>query len=160
MAEVVDEYVRERIVRLAFDGDHRRFDRFVKKLRKAVPDDAQVILRGSAVTGYRWADGLPFDADGHGTSDLDVTFISAQLLDLWNEFYIPRLHTLPLSDDNPDACPPLNNLRHKLCRLAGRPVNLQATAGLVQFVRDVVFDQPYYTIIKKSDENSRETPAA
>ena len=69
-------------------------------------------------------------------------------------------HTLPLSEDNPDACPPLNNLRHKLCKLAGRPVNLQATAGMVQFVRDVLFDQPYYTIIQKSDENGRETSAA
>jgi hypothetical protein len=160
MAEVPDESVRERIIRLAFDGDANRFERFVNMLRRAVSKNTEVILRGSAVTGYRWADGEPFDAEGPGTSDLDVTFLGAEMLDLWEEFYIPKLHTSPLCDENPNACPPLNNLRHKLSKLAGRPVNLQASVGLVQFARDVLFDQPYYTLIEKSDENDRETSAA
>ena len=160
MPELADNEVRERIVRLAFDGDEARFRRFVNMLRKAAPENTQVILRGSAVTGTRWEDDQPFDADGPGTSDLDVTFIGAELLDLWQTFYIPRMHTAPLSEDSPDVCPPLNNLRSKLCRIARRPVNLQATIGLVQFVRDVLFDQPYYTLIDKSDERDRETSAA
>ena len=160
MAEGPDESVRERIIRLAFDGDANRFERFVNMLRRAVSKNTEVILRGSAVTGYRWADGEPFDAEGPGTSDLDVTFLGAEMLDLWEEFYIPKLHTSPLCDENPNACPPLNNLRHKLSKLAGRPVNLQASVGLVQFARDVLFDQPYYTLIEKSDENDRETSAA
>ena len=160
MAEAPDESVRERIIRLAFDGDANRFERFVNMLRRAVPKNTEVILRGSAVTGYRWADGEPFDAEGPGTSDLDVTFLGAPMLDLWEEFYIPKLHTLPLCDENPNACQPLNNLRHKLSKLAGRPVNLQASVGLVQFARDVLFDQPYYTLIEKSDENDREPSAA
>ena len=160
MAETADESVRERIVRLAFSGDESRFERFVNMIRRAVPDGTQVILRGSAVTGYRWADDQPFDVDGPGTSDLDVTFLSADMLEMWETYYIPLLHTTPLSDDNPDACPPLNNLRSKLCRLAGRPVNLQASASFVQFARDVLFDQPYYTIIEKSGESDRETSAA
>lgn len=160
MAEEPDESVRERIIRLAFDGDANRFERFVNMLRRAVSKNTEVILRGSAVTGYRWADGEPFDAEGPGTSDLDVTFLGAEMLDLWEEFYIPKLHTSPLCDENPNACPPLNNLRHKLSKLAGRPVNLQASVGLVQFARDVLFDQPYYTLIEKSDENDRETSAA
>ena len=160
MAEVPDESVRERIIRLAFEGDANRFERFVNMLRRAVSKNTEVILRGSAVTGYRWADGEPFDAEGPGTSDLDVTFLGAEMLDLWEEFYIPKLHTSPLCDENPNACPPLNNLRHKLSKLAGRPVNLQASVGLVQFARDVLFDQPYYTLIEKSDENDRETSAA
>jgi hypothetical protein len=160
MAEVPDESVRERIIRLAFDGDANRFERFVNMLRRAVSKNTEVILRGSAVTGYRWADGEPFDAEGPSTSDLDVTFLGAEMLDLWEEFYIPKLHTSPLCDENPNACPPLNNLRHKLSKLAGRPVNLQASVGLVQFARDVLFDQPYYTLIEKSDENDRETSAA
>lgn len=160
MAEVAGEAVRERIIRLAFNGDASRFERFVNMLRRAVPRGTQVILRGSAVTGYRWADNLPFDADGPGTSDLDVTFLGADMLELWESFYIPRMHTTPLSDDYPEACPPLNNLRSKLSRLAGRPVNLQASIGLVQFARDVLFDQPYYTLIEAPDEDERETPAA
>lgn len=160
MAEVDDESVRERIIRLAFDGDAARFHRFVNLLRRAIPAGTQVILRGSAVTGYRWADDQPFDADGPGTSDLDVTFLGAEMLDLWETFYIPKLHTTPLSEDYPEACPPLNNLRRKLCRLARRPVNLQASVNLVQFMRDVIFDQPYFTLIEKSDESGRETSAA
>jgi hypothetical protein len=160
MDELPEATMRERIIRLAFGGHERRFRKFVNMLRRAVPASTEVILRGSAVTGYRWADGQPFDAEGPGTSDLDVTFLGAEMLDLWQDFYIPRMHTTPLCDDNPDACPPLNNLRHKLSKLAGRPVNLQASVGLVQFARDVLFDQPYYTLIKRSDENDRETPAA
>jgi hypothetical protein len=160
MSEVPEDAMRERIIQLAFDGEEARFEKFVKLLRRAVSRETEVILRGSAVTGYRWADGQPFDAEGPGTSDLDVTFLGADMLELWQDFYIPRMHTTPLCDENPDACPPLNNLRHKLSKLAGRPVNLQASVGLVQFARDVLFDQPYYTLIKKSDENDRETSAA
>jgi hypothetical protein len=160
MAESSDDSVRDRIVSLAFDGDPARFRRFLNMLRKAAPPNTQIILRGSAVTGTRWEDNQPFDVDGPGTSDLDVTFIGADILDLWQAFYIPKMHTSPLSDENPDACPALNNLRSKLCRIAKRPVNLQASIGLVQFARDVLFDQPYYTLIEKSDENDRETSAA
>ena len=160
MGEEPRKAVRERIIRLAFDGHERRFKRFVDMLRRAVPRSTEVILRGSAVTGFRWADGQPFDAEGPGTSDLDVTFLGAEMLELWEDFYIPMMHSTPLCDDNPDACPPLNNLRHKLSKLAGRPVNLQASIGLVQFARDVLFDQPYYTLIKRSDESDRETSAA
>lgn len=158
MAEAEDsEVVRERILRLAFDGDGARFRRFVNLIRRVVPADTQVILRGSVVTGSRWADGQPFDADGPGTSDLDVTFLSAEMVQLWEDSYIPKLHTVPLSDDYPDACPPLNNLRHRLSRLAGRPVNLQASSSFVQFARDVLFDQPYFTLIEPADESARET---
>jgi hypothetical protein len=160
MAEVEGSAVRARIIELAFNGDETRFERFVNMLRRAVPHDTQVILRGSAVTGFRWADDQPFDADGPGTSDLDVTFLGADMLELWETFYIPRMHTTPLSEEHPEACPPLNNLRGKLCRLAGRPVNLQASISLVQFARDVLFDQPYYTLIPTPDENDRETSAA
>jgi hypothetical protein len=161
MAEVEDyQVVRERILRLAFNGDDSLMQRFVNTIRKAVPPEAQVILRGSAVTGMRWADGQPFDADGPGTSDLDVTFLSAEMVQLWEDSYIPKLHTVPLSEEHPDACPPLNNLRHRLCKLAGRPVNLQASTDLVQFARDVLFDQPYFILIEPSDENAGETPSS
>ena len=147
--------VRDRIVRLAFAGDEGRFTRFVDSLREVTPRDAEVILRGSAVTGTRWADGQPFDADGPGTSDLDVTFIGGDLIKHWDSHYIPGLHTVPLSDEHPEACPRFLSLRHELCRLAGRPVNLQATTSLVQFARDVLFDQPYYTLIEKVSEDGR-----
>jgi hypothetical protein len=141
----------DRVVRLAFAGDRARFDRFIGELRAATPRDASVILRGSAVTGARWADGQPFDDEGPGTSDLDVTFVGGGMLHHWDEFYIPGLHTVPLSDEHPDACRELADIRQSLSRLAGRPVNLQATTGLVQFVRDVVMDQPYVTLIENRE---------
>ena len=145
--------VRDRIVRLAFQGDEGRYAHFVESLRAVTPADAEVILRGSAVTGTRWADGQPFDADGPGTSDLDVTFVGGDLIKHWDSHYIPGLHTVPLSDEHPDASPRFLSLRHELCRLAGRPVNLQATTSLVQFARDVLFDQPYYKLIEKVSED-------
>lgn len=153
MPEETSESTRDRIIRLAFNGDERRFHDFVAALRDVTPGDGEVILRGSAVTGTRWSDGEPFDADGPGTSDLDVTFISGDVLGLWTAFYIPGLHTVPLSDDRPDACPPFIPLRRRLCELAGRPVNLQASTNLVQFARDVLFDQPYYTLIEKPGDS-------
>ena len=141
----------ERVIRLAFGGDRARYARFLSELRAVTPDDAQVILRGSAVTGARWADNQPFDADGPGTSDLDVTFVGGGMLRRWDEFYIPGLHTVPLSDEHPDACREFSPLRGTLSRVAGRPVNLQATTSLVQFARDVIFDQPYVTLIESRD---------
>jgi hypothetical protein len=141
----------DRVVRLAFGGDRARFACFLDALRDVTPPEASIILRGSAVTGHRWPGGQPFDADGPGTSDLDVTFIGGDLCRLWESFYIPGLHTVPLSDEHPDAAPTLTPLRRALCAIAGRPVNLQATTSLVQYLRDVVMDQPYLTLVEEGE---------
>src|SRR3954471_1384296 len=146
-AEEPKQTTIERLIELAFKGDRQRYDDFISRLQAVTPEDGAVILRGSAVTGYRWADNAPFDIDGPGTSDLDVTFVGGGMLRRWDEFYIPALHTVPLSDEHPDACREFTELRRSLCRIAGRPVNLQATTSLVQFARDVIFDQPYVTLI-------------
>ena len=149
--EMRPDEVRDRIVALGFGGDRARWDEFVRAVREATPPDVTIILRGSAVTGQRWADGAPFDADGPGTSDLDLTFVGGDLLKLWHEFHIPGLHSVPLSDEHPDACPTLLPLRRALCALAGRPVNIQATSDLVQYGRDILLDQPYFTVIDADD---------
>jgi predicted nucleotidyltransferase len=141
--------VRDRIVRLAFDGDRGRYDAFVRTLREAIPPDVSVILRGSAVTGTRWRSDIPFDADGPGTSDLDLTLVSGDMVRLFDVHYIPGLHTAPLSDAHPDASATLAPLREALMAIASRPVNIQATSNLLQFVRDVVMNQPYFTIIER-----------
>lgn len=148
--------VRERIVQLGFGGDEGRFEAFLDRLREKTPPEAEVILRGSAVTGWRWSDGQPFDADGPGTSDLDVTFVGGELVKLWNEYHIPGVHTVPFGEDHPDACPPLEPLRRELCLLARRPVNLQATTGLVQYIRDVIMEQPYVVLIERRDGSEEE----
>ena len=146
------EEVRDRIIRLAFDGDRERYELFLKTLREAIPPDVTVILRGSAVTGYRWHTDIPFDADGPGTSDLDLTLVSGDMVKLFDVHYIPGLHTAPLSDAHPDASATLHPLRSALCEIARRPVNIQATSNLLQFVRDVVMNQPYFMMIEPDAE--------
>jgi len=141
--------IRERVIRLAFGGDERRFDDVVRIIADATPAGVQVILRGSAVTGHKWLSKVPFDADGPGTSDLDVTFVGGGMITLFREFHIPGIHSVPLSEAHPFASHALAPLRKELCALAGRPVNLQATTWFVQFVRDLFMRQPYLRLVNK-----------
>jgi len=143
------ETIRDRVVRLVFDGERRRFEEFVQVLTDATPAGVDVILRGSAVTGHKWMSDQPFDADGPGTSDLDVTFVGGSMVTLFREFHIPGIHSAPLSEAHPFASPALGPLRKRLCAMAGRPVNLQATTSLVQFARDVLMNQPYLVLLQK-----------
>jgi len=141
--------IRERVVRLAFGGDERRYAEFVQVLADATPAGVDVILRGSAVTGHKWMSDEPFDADGPGTSDLDVTFVGGSMVTLFREFHIPGIHSAPLSEAHPFASPALGPLRKRLCAMMGRPVNLQATTSLVQFARDILMSQPYLVLLQK-----------
>lgn len=145
------DVIRQRVMHLAFGDDALRFEQFVHTIADATPAGVQVILRGSAVTGHKWMSEEPFDADGPGTSDLDVTFVGGGMVTLFREFHIPGIHSVPLSEAHPFASPPLGDLRKRLCAMVGRPVNLQATTSLVQFVRDVVMDQPYLVLLKKPE---------
>ncbi|HEY0386469.1 MAG TPA: hypothetical protein VGC64_10680 [Pyrinomonadaceae bacterium] len=150
VSEMTEEEVRLRIVRLGFDGDRRRLEEFCEQLRAGLPQGTGVVLRGSAVTATRWEDGQPFDADGERTSDLDVTLVGSEVMQFWSKdaFYIPGLHTKPLGDKDPGIAPALNPLRESLQRLVKRPVNFQATSNLILFARDVLFNQPYFTLIE------------
>jgi hypothetical protein len=152
--------IRDRVTHLAFGGDPARFDEFVKVIDQATPAGAAVILRGSAITGHKWHSEEPFDGDGQGTSDLDVTFVGGDMVMLFREFHIPDVHSVPLSDEHPFASPQLSPLRKKLCEMTGRPVNLQATTSLVQNVRDAVMDQPYLVLLDKRDEKPEDEPDA
>ena len=151
--------IRDRVTRLAFGGDPRRFDEFVRVIEEAIPAGVEVILRGSAVTGHKWHSDEPFDADGPGTSDLDVTFVGGDMVSLYRDFHIPGLHSAPLSEAHPFASHALAPLRKRLCAMTGRPVNLQATTSLVQFVRDVVMDQPYLVLLKKPADDEADDEA-
>jgi hypothetical protein len=141
--------IRERVTQLVFGGDARRFDEFVRVLSEETPAGVEVILRGSSVTGHKWGSDEPFDSDGPGTSDLDVTFVGGDMVTLFREFHIPGIHSAPLSEAHPFASTALGPLRKRLCALTQRSVNLQATTSLVQYVRDVVMDQPYLVLLKK-----------
>ncbi|HEX8096870.1 MAG TPA: hypothetical protein VF507_02485, partial [Pyrinomonadaceae bacterium] len=61
--EMTDEEKRVRVIRLGFGGDEKLFERFLKMLRRGLPEGTGVALRGSALTAERWEDGSPFDAD-------------------------------------------------------------------------------------------------
>lgn len=144
---------RANVIRLAFGDDASRFEAFCQRVRAALPEDTSVILRGSAVTGTRWKDGAPFDADGPGTSDLDLTFVGEPALAYYKPsgFFVPGVHSRPLSDEDPDIAPALVPLRQELMAMAGRPVNIQASRDLVIQFRGDLLGQPYLTLIQKDE---------
>jgi hypothetical protein len=148
--------MRERVIRLAFGGDPQRFNEFLRVLGDATPDGVDVILRGSSVTGHKFGSDEPFDGEGPGTSDLDVTFVGGDMVMLFREFHIPGIHSAPLSEAHPFASPALGPLRDRLCAMTKRAVNLQATTSLVQYVRDVAMDQPYLVLLKKPKADEAE----
>ena len=152
--EMSDDEIRDRITKLGFGGDSALFNRFCDRLREGLPVGTGVALRGSVVTNERWSNGQPFDGNGEGTSDLDVTLIGRRVMEYWDseEFYIPGLHTKPLGDQHSDIAPGMEPLRRSLQEMVGRPVNFQATSNLVLFVRDILFDQPYFMLFEP-DEN-------
>ena len=148
--------MRMNLVHLAFGGDARRLEEFCQTIRHAVPEETAAVLRGSAITGLRWDDNAPFDADGPGTSDLDLTLVGNEVLELYSPlkgFFIPGVHSKPLSDKDPDICPALVPLRTELMRMVGRPVNIQATRDWVMFFREHVMGQPYLTLLGKLEED-------
>lgn len=160
--DLTETQKRENFIRLVFNGDERRYAEFCDTVRLAIPEGVGAVIRGSAVTGMRWRDGAPFDADGAGTSDLDLTLIGGDALKMFalNGFFVPGLHSRPLSDDDPDIAPELVSLRQKLMNMVGRPVNIQATGDLVMFLRGDLLGQPYLTLVARPDATVNPTPAS
>jgi hypothetical protein len=148
---MASEQIAGRIIRLAFDGDRLRFKEFCTKLKSGLPEGTEVAFRGSVITNKRWEDGTPFDEKGRGTSDLDVTLVGDKVMEYWDKdaFYIPTLHTRALCDKEPTIAPGLNPLREELQKIAARPVNFQATSNLILYARDVLFGEPYFTVIEE-----------
>jgi hypothetical protein len=142
--------MRRRVIDLAFGGDEARYLEFLRILRDGLPAGTAAVLRGSSVTGERWEDGAPFDFEGPGTSDLDLTLVGTEILELFDPgcgFYIPGVHTKPLSEKDPDIAPRLLPLRRRLMELVARPVNIQATRDFVMLVRERLMRQPYLTLV-------------
>jgi hypothetical protein len=152
--ELTDAEKRENVIRLAFDNDPRRLETFVELIQQVIPEHTGVVLRGSAVTGFRWKDKAPFDADGPGTSDLDLTLVGSRILEYYNPvtgFFVPGVHSRPLSDDDPDIAPGLQQLRAELMAMVKRPVNIQGTRDFVMYLRGELLGQPYLTLVEKHD---------
>ncbi len=150
--ELTTEQKRENLIRLAFGGSRQAMEAFVGTVRDAIPPGTGVILRGSAVTGQRWKDGAPFDADGPGTSDLDLTLVGGDdVMALYKltGFFLPGVHSRPLSDEDPDIAPTLIPLREQLMEMVKRPVNIQGSRDAVIYFRGELMGQPYLTLIDK-----------
>ena len=145
--------MEETFIKLAFGGHASRYDEFRQLVAAILPANASAVVRGSAITGQRWKDGAPFDADGPGSSDIDLTLVGAELLSHFSVdgFWVPGIHSRPLSDEDPDIAPTLVPLRERLMALSGRPVNIQATRDVVMAFRGDLLGQPYLTIIGKAE---------
>ena len=153
--ELTEREKRDLVIDLAFGGDRECYEQFCRCVREAIPEGTGVVLRGSAVTGQRWKDGAPFDADGAGTSDLDLTLVGDEVIGLFKVtgFWVPGVHSRPLSDEDPDIAPDLIPLRQKLMAMVNRPVNIQATRDFVMYLRGELIGQPYLTLIDKPDQD-------
>src|SRR3954469_16024049 len=147
--DLTEAQKRENVIRHAFGGDAQGFQSFCDVVRQAVPPGTTVVLRGSAVTGQRWKDGARFDADGPGTSDLDLTLVGHKALEFFKVtgFFVPGVHSRPLSDEDPDIAPALVPLRRALMAMVGRPVNIQASRDIVLQFRGDLLDQPYLILL-------------
>ena len=155
--ELTGEEKRRNVVSLAFGGSEERLNEFVETIRQAIPPGTGVVLRGRAVTGVRWKDQAPFDADGPGTSDLDLTLVGGdEVIGLYKVagFFVPGIHSRPISKDDPDIAPDLTPLRERLMEMVGRPVNIQATRDFVMYLRGEVIGQPYLVLIDKDEWSS------
>jgi len=155
-SELTDDQKRDNVIRLAFGGSPDRYHAFLDVVRAAIPPNTGVVLRGSAVTGHRWNDGAPFDADGPGTSDLDLTLVGDEAIKLFKitGFFVPGIHSRPVSDDDPGIAPDLAPLRDRLMAMTGRPVNIQASREIVMYLRGDLLGQPYLMLIARVDEAS------
>jgi hypothetical protein len=151
--ELTEAEKRDNVIRLAFDNDPGKLDAFVQLIKDAIPPNTGVVLRGSSVTGYRWKDKAPFDADGPGTSDLDLTLVGSRILEYYKVtgFFVPGVHSRPISKEDPDIAPGLIPLRERLMEMVKRPVNIQGTRDFVMYVRGELLGQPYLTLVEKSD---------
>jgi hypothetical protein len=153
-AELTGPEKKANVIRLVFSGNQQAYDEFVGVIRSAIPPGTGVVLRGSAVTGVRWKDQAPFDCEGPGTSDLDLTLVGGnEVIGLYKVtgFFVPGIHSRPVSDRDPDIAPDLAPLRDRLMKLAGRPVNIQATRDFVMYLRGEVIGQPYLVLIDKDE---------
>lgn len=142
---------RDNVIRLVFGGCESRLDEFCHAIEEVVPPGTTVVLRGSAITGKRWNDDAPFDSDGPGTSDIDLTLVGDGALAFFTQdgYFVPGVHSRPLSDDDPDIAPDLVPLRQRLMAMVKRPVNIQASREIVIQFRGDLLDQPYLRLFEK-----------
>jgi hypothetical protein len=155
-AKLTDEEKRENAIRLAFNGDRDRFEEFCRVLERHTPANTMAVLGGSSITGHNFKEGKPFDADGPMTSDLDITLVGSEVINLFSleGFWVPGIHSHPVKEGDDDiAAPELKKLRHRLQAIAGgRPVTIQASRDFYYWIREQWLGQAYLKLVGKVDE--------
>jgi hypothetical protein len=132
-------------IQRGFGGDTDRLRRFVSALAAALPAGTMVALRGSAVAGRSFKTGAPFDAQGPGTSDLDIVVVGETVRELFSDQaqYLGGINTVPASDAAPWVAPTLEAARRRAQAIARRPVSIQAQAPWFLELRARIQKQPY-----------------
>lgn len=156
-SELTDDEKRENAIRLAFGGDRERFEEFCRELERRIPPGTAAVLGGSSVTGHNYKEGKPFDAEGPGTSDLDIYLIGEAAVEYFglNGFWIPGIHSHPIKDGDEEIAPGLKPLRHTLKEIAGREVTIQASQNFYYWIRETLLGQAYLTLagtLNKDDD--------
>jgi hypothetical protein len=79
---------------------------------------------------------------------LDLTLVGGDVLRYFDfdGYFVPGVHSRPLSDEDPDIAPELVPLRERLIAMVHRPVNIQGTRDWVQYLRGDILGQPYLTL--------------
>ena len=147
-AELTDEEKHDNAIRLAFGGDRERFAEFCRELGARIPEGTVAVLGGSSVTGHNYKEGEPFDAEGPGTSDLDITLVGTGAIDYFtlDGFWVPGIHSHPLKDGDENIAPALEPLRQQLQQIAGRPVTIQASQSFYVWIRENLIGQAYLVL--------------
>src|SRR5215467_6236132 len=123
----------------------------VPDVRDPVPDE---VVQGDLSEAEKRANVLRLvfgGSDGAGTSVLDLTLVGSAALLFFKPsgFFVPGVHSRPLSDRDPDIAPDLVPLRDRLIALVRRPVNIQASREIVIQFRGDLLGQPYLTLFEK-----------
>lgn len=157
--ELTTGEMRANAIRLAFNGDRERFEEFCRELEQRIPENTAAVLGGSSVMGHSY-EGDPYDAEGPGSSDLDIYLIGMAAIDYFGitGFWIPGIHSHPIKDGDEEIAPALKPLRHRLKEIAGREVTIQASQTFYYWFREVILGQPYLLLagtLNKDDEDAQ-----
>lgn len=147
-AQVANARVVADTIERAFGGSPARLAGFVAALRGPLPNGTAIILRGSAVMGSSFRQGVPFDDDGPGTSDLDVVVVGEDAARLWvpQARLLGGVNTLPLDDKAAWVAPSLEPARRAAQAVVGRPTAVQAMAGWFLALRSLLQSQDYVVL--------------
>lgn len=143
-SELTEDEMRENAIELAFGGDRAKFEEFCRVLEEMIPENTGAVLGGSSVMGHSY-EGDPYDAEGPGTSDLDIYLIGNAAIDYFGleGFWIPGIHSHPVKDGDEEIAPGLKPLRHRLKEIVGREVTIQASQNFYYWFREKWLGQPY-----------------